>query len=238
MIKTIRVKHPKEDIWFVSDFHYNHDREFIYKARGFNNVIEHDNTIVERWNYFLNEASIVFHLGDLIFGDSDASKLKDLFRRLKFQTLYLLWGNHTAGQKFLYNQTLAAQFPDAIESNGVGHNYEVYPLTYLLDSNPNKKIVFLPQYVDADIDGKKFVLCHYPIISHDKQGHGSYHLCGHSHAGCEFTNKDVGSGFRLDVGIESFGRPINAVEVQEFFNSRSITTFDYHGKVKAVKQKT
>ena len=36
------------NIWLISDTHLNHDREFIWKARGFSSVEEMNNAIIER----------------------------------------------------------------------------------------------------------------------------------------------------------------------------------------------
>ena len=56
----------KEKIWFTSDLHFCHDREFLYKPRGFNNVEEMNNAIVERWNNVVGNNDFVFVLGDLM----------------------------------------------------------------------------------------------------------------------------------------------------------------------------
>lgn len=34
-------------IYFTSDLHFGHDKDFIYKSRGFNSIGDHDNTIIE-----------------------------------------------------------------------------------------------------------------------------------------------------------------------------------------------
>lgn len=33
-------------MYFTSDLHLNHDKEFIYKNRGFNSINEMNNTII------------------------------------------------------------------------------------------------------------------------------------------------------------------------------------------------
>ena len=37
-------------IWFTSDLHFGHDREFLWGPRGFENIQEHDAVIFEKWN--------------------------------------------------------------------------------------------------------------------------------------------------------------------------------------------
>ena len=37
-------------VFLTSDLHFGHDREFIWKARGFNSIEEMNETYVSRWN--------------------------------------------------------------------------------------------------------------------------------------------------------------------------------------------
>ena len=60
------------NIWLISDTHFNHNKEFIWKTRGFSSVWEMNNTIIERWNKNIKYNDIVYHLGDFIIGDLDA----------------------------------------------------------------------------------------------------------------------------------------------------------------------
>jgi len=227
MFKIIKSNHPEHDTFFVSDLHFGHDREFIYGKRNFKSLYEHDSALIHRWNETCSQNSVVFNLGDFIFNDALGERFVNICRRLSFGTMYLLAGNHTSGHKKIYTEALKAKYPDAIKEGRV--ECEIYPLEYLIDNNPNKKIIFLPQYAEAKIGGKDLVLCHYPIISHNNQSGDSYMLCGHSHGSCEFTNIKTGSGYRLDVGIESFGKPINFIDIKQFFNQRKQTSFDHHG---------
>ena len=42
-----------EKIWITSDLHFGHDREFIWKARGFNSIEEMNETIIQKWKIFI-----------------------------------------------------------------------------------------------------------------------------------------------------------------------------------------
>lgn len=57
------------NIWLISDTHFNHNKDFIWKARGFNSVEEMNNEIIKRWNNIVKPDDIVYHLGDVIMGD-------------------------------------------------------------------------------------------------------------------------------------------------------------------------
>ena len=60
------------DIWLISDTHLGHDKEFIWKARGFQSVEEMNAIIIENWNKIVKPDDIVYHLGDVIMGDLNA----------------------------------------------------------------------------------------------------------------------------------------------------------------------
>ena len=38
------------NIWLISDTHLGHNKEFVWKARGFDSVWDMNNAIIERWN--------------------------------------------------------------------------------------------------------------------------------------------------------------------------------------------
>lgn len=238
MLKTLKFSGLENQFFFVSDLHYQHNKDFIYTKRKdlnskiYQNVTEHDNGIINSWNSVCTKDSIVFNLGDVAFNDSDGHSFKSLMRKTSFSKQFILWGNHTSGHRQTYLELLKSAFPQAISENAgaIDINFEVYPLSYNVDGNPDKQVIFLPTYVEIQINSTKLMLNHYPIISHNGVGKGFYHLCGHSHGSCEFTNKDIGKGRRLDVGIESFGRPINLLEVKKHLDSRTFDSFDHHNK--------
>ena len=91
-----------DKIFFTSDFHFGHNKEFIYKNRGFNNVTEMNIALYERYNEVVNDDDIVIILGDCLFYQEDddrdnPSSLKYL-RGLKGYK-YLVIGNHDSGKK-------------------------------------------------------------------------------------------------------------------------------------------
>lgn len=83
-----RVEHK---IWVTSDTHFNHDREFLFKPRGFNTVEEMNETIIEHWNNVVAPADDVYLLGDVMLGDSD--KGCECVRRLN-GNIHIILGNH------------------------------------------------------------------------------------------------------------------------------------------------
>ena len=51
--------------YFTSDLHIGHDKSFIWQARGFNSIEEHDTQILLRWNATVSPEDTVYILGDL-----------------------------------------------------------------------------------------------------------------------------------------------------------------------------
>lgn len=88
-------------IYFTSDLHFGHDREFIWGPRGFQSSFEHDETIIKNWNKLITEEDEVYILGDLMLGDNAAGRKKLAQLRGK---LHIIWGNHdTEPRKQIYS---------------------------------------------------------------------------------------------------------------------------------------
>ena len=79
------------EIFFTADTHFCHRPEFLWGPRGFSNVEEMNEAIVERWNKVVKPEDIVYHLGDTMLNDNE--KGIEYFKRLNGQ-LFIIWGNH------------------------------------------------------------------------------------------------------------------------------------------------
>lgn len=79
------------EIWFTSDTHFCHKPEFLWGPRGFSNVEEMNEAIIERWNKVVKPNDIVYHLGDTMLNDNE--KGIECFKRLNGQ-IFLIYGNH------------------------------------------------------------------------------------------------------------------------------------------------
>ena len=55
-------------IFFTSDTHFNHDREFIYGPRGFKTVQEMNGTLIKNWNETVGKDDDIYVLGDFFLG--------------------------------------------------------------------------------------------------------------------------------------------------------------------------
>ncbi len=84
-------------IWVTSDLHIGHNREFIYKTRGFNNIEEHDKKLVINWNELVDPADVVYILGDVMLKhnlqDTDFFYGLSILEQLNGK-LIIIRGNH------------------------------------------------------------------------------------------------------------------------------------------------
>lgn len=78
-------------IWLTSDLHLSHQREFIYRPRGFESVEEMNEQIISRWNTLVKPKDEVYILGDVMLGDNakGMAAIAELNGRL-----HLIRGNH------------------------------------------------------------------------------------------------------------------------------------------------
>ena len=79
------------EIFFASDTHFMHDVGFLYEPRGFTNIEDMNEAIIERWNKVVKPGDIVYHLGDTML--KDTTRGCELMKRLNGQ-IFLIWGNH------------------------------------------------------------------------------------------------------------------------------------------------
>ena len=86
-------------IYFTSDLHIGHDKDFIWKDRGFSSIEEHDSAILERWNNTITRGDTVYILGDLCLGQNE--KEWDRFYNHLNGTKNFLRGNHDTDNKII-----------------------------------------------------------------------------------------------------------------------------------------
>jgi calcineurin-like phosphoesterase family protein len=79
-------------IWLTSDTHFCHDKEFVWQARGFNNVDEMNKTIVKNWNAAVGPEDTVYILGDCMMGMDYSSGINYLSQLNGLK--YIAYGNH------------------------------------------------------------------------------------------------------------------------------------------------
>lgn len=84
-------------IYFISDTHFNHDREFVYGPRGFKSIEEMNEALIKNWNETVTGADDIYVLGDFFLG-TDERFIRDTIMKLR-GNIHLIFGNHDTPKK-------------------------------------------------------------------------------------------------------------------------------------------
>lgn len=197
----MNYKSAHQKIWFVSDLHAGHDKDFILDKRGYagwniNDVYE---DMIKIWNKFVGKDDVVFNLGDMVVGAGVNSYdvATNLISRLNCQHHYFIFGNHNAGVKQIYNE-----HNKILGASLVGR--KIFPLA-LNEYN----FSFLGDVAEIKIDDQQIVLSHYPIARWNNLENGSWNIHGHTHGQYRCLKN------QFDVSWDVFLRP---VEYHELIN--------------------
>jgi calcineurin-like phosphoesterase family protein len=202
------LSYRDQKVLFWSDLHLGHDKSFLWGKRGFKSVEEHDRHIHAMLNEYSDRDTIMFILGDVMFGHKGEQRLQKFITSFNYRELNILAGNHHAG----YKQLLDAS-----------HNG-----TYVTSIGD---VRLFPPYLELYVNKKPIVLSHYPILSWNGQSKGSFHLHGHCHGSLEdnpFIGNTYYKGKVMDVGVEKCPKPISFDEVKKILDKRDKISFDHH----------
>lgn len=90
------------NIWFTSDLHFGHDREFIWGPRNFKSVYEMNEELIKRYNTCVKPNDDVYILGDLTLGPLEPGIA--LIKQLK-GNIHVIRGNHDTNARMAeYNK--------------------------------------------------------------------------------------------------------------------------------------
>lgn len=158
-------------IWLTSDLHFGHDKDFIYKPRGFNSIEEHDRAIIQNWNELVSWDDEVFCLGDLMLNDNEGGirKINQLAGKI-----YILDGNHDTATRI----QLYANIRPTILNLGLAYILKYQGYHFYLSHYP-----VLCSNQDDDKPLKKQTIC----------------LCGHYHTTNKFCDMDKGNIYHVEL---------------------------------------
>lgn len=203
MHRHLKLKHtPESKVFFTSDFHGRHDKEFVWKSRGFNSQQEHWDFWINKTNELVREQDILFHLGDLLLNATEAD-FDELNSRLNCKTIYHLWGNHESVPHRIYRETIKGEYQKK--------EIEVYP--YRIG-----KFIFVGGYQEIIVNGQYIICQHYPVSEWNNMSHGSFSLFGHSHQLNQFQE-----GKALNVGFDYWRKPLDFDELKATMDARPMT---------------
>lgn len=83
-------------IYFSSDLHLQHSKDFIYKYRGFENVDSMNDTIIKNFNQVITNEDDLYLLGDTFLSELESGI--NLFNQLPGK-IHLIWGNHDTDRR-------------------------------------------------------------------------------------------------------------------------------------------
>lgn len=161
-------------IYLLSDLHFGHQKDFLYGPRGFQNIYDHDKTIIENWNKVINPEDDVYLLGDVMLGDT-AYGLSCL-KQLKGQ-IHIIRGNHDSDSRWeLYKDCW-----------NVVETCEAKFLRY------KKYVMFLSHYptLCGNYDSDK------PLKAR------CLSICGHTHTKDPFCDWDKGIIYHVDADAQN-----------------------------------
>lgn len=177
-------------IYFTSDLHLNHDKDFIYKPRGYNNVDEMNRAIIETWNSIVPEDDAVFVLGDIMLGDN--LKGIDLVQQLH-GNIFVIPGNHDSPSRCkLYKNDGITVYdsPSIITSFMEWRKQQLYLCHY-------------PTMLDRPTNGLP--------------GPTLINLFGHTHQKEPFYNDNPNM---IHVGWDTWGKPISIEEIKKLYEEK------------------
>lgn len=211
--RPLRLRHSDEQrVFFTSDSHFFHDRDFIYAKRGYSNRYEHNEGLINKINECVRENDVICHLGDYCLNVTMA-EFEDTLRKINCNRIYYIFGNHNSCIRKFYEQAVAAEF----QRNDI----EVFPYTI-------GKLTYLGYYKELIVNGQMIVLSHYPFQIWNQQQNNAWCLSGHSHYTNPHTQVSCKEGKILDLGWEGHHKPLSFDEVQSIMKDKSHKRSDDH----------
>jgi calcineurin-like phosphoesterase family protein len=158
-------------IYLCSDWHFCHNRDFIYKPRGFNSVEEMNTAIINRHNTIVKSNDDVYCLGDLCLNNDE--KGLECISKLN-GNLHIICGNHDTNKR---RTRYKLELPNVFEV------CDAKTLRY------NNQSIYLSHYptITSNFDGDKPL--RYRVIN----------ICGHTHTKDKFSDMDKGIIYHVDM---------------------------------------
>lgn len=160
-------------IYFTSDLHFCHDKDFILGPRGFTSSDEMNAAIIRNWNSIVAPGDEVYVLGDLMLRDNEEGlRCWDQLRGTK----HVILGNHDSDQRIgLYKKcsnTIIEGYAMKLKINGYTFFLSHYPtLIYEPEEKPlRNSVINLCGHVhtkDRFLDMDKGLIYHVELEAHD-----------------------------------------------------------------------
>ena len=222
-----------DNIYFASDFHYNHQRDFLWKPRGFKSYQEHDRFLEEQCRT-LTVNDLLIYLGDYSLNTTDEQTSKLL--HMTPARMFYIFGNHEGYHSRFYKNALHKFFKGYInqehKKNGGSDDhaslhganfvsdfpFQIFPFSVDKTSgegfagiqrklgkwDAGNDIIYFGEEGYFKIGNNHYFCRHMAPLIWDKMKHDNFFsLCGHSHGNCPKLNIDSQEGKILDVGVDN-----------------------------------
>lgn len=187
------------NLYVTSDTHFNHNQEFVWKTRGYENPEQMTEDMINTINTVVGENGILLHLGDFCL-NTTTEMYKDIMSKFKVKEIWMVWGNHNNPIQKSYGGTVTQ-----IAANVCG--------TF---------VKYLSHYYTFRKGKRKYVCFHFPISIWDGMSHGVAHLCGHSHGTYQLSRPEDKTHKILDCGWDIHGKPLTMKEIEDIIDSKHI----------------
>jgi hypothetical protein len=239
MTPLIKINRKEYDnIYIASDFHYNHQRDFLWKPRGFKSYQEHDRFLEANIDT-LTHNDLLIYLGDYSLNSTD-EQTSNLLKRTQAQMFYI-FGNHEGFHNRFYKNALENYGTNILNLPIV--DFKIFPFSvdkYTgaglpgIHKNTNN-IVYFGEEGYFKIGNNNYFCRHMSPLIWDKMKHDNFFaLAGHSHGNCSKLNIDSQEGRILDVGVDNALKHngtafFKVEEIDSIMSKKTIKIFDHHG---------
>jgi len=188
-------------LYVTSDTHFNHNKDFIYKNRGYDTPQDMTAGMIEIINKVVGPDGILLHLGDFCL-NTTYEEYYNILSKLRVKEIWMLWGNHNNPIQKTYGGTReqVCAWHQGIFIKYLNHYYTFRK-------------------------GKKFFVCsHFPFRTWDGQSKGSMHMHGHCHGNLLSSSAQNKDQKILDVGWDVFSKPMHIEEIVKIMQTKEINS--------------
>lgn len=174
------------EIYFTSDLHFNHDKDFIYGPRGYKNAIEASEDILKNINELVKEDDTLYILGDIMLKDNEEG-IK-CFNRINCNNIHIILGNHDTEARMELYKT----------------NPKVKEMVYATMLKHEKWTFFLSHF--PSLTGN---------YNASKKGEIIFNICGHVHTKDKFLHMKQGlCCYHVELDCHD-NKPVNIKDIEK-----------------------
>lgn len=187
-----------DNLYVTSDTHFNHNKDFVYATRGYNNPQQMNDDMINIINETVGPDGILLHLGDFCL-NTVISEYNSFISRLQIKELWMISGNHNNPHEKEYSHV---------------NEYQI----------GMTKVIKLDSYKLIRYKGKRFICFHFPLKIWEHQSNGSMHIHGHCHNNLNSSRETDKSQKILDVGWDAYKKPLHISEIENIMNTKKINS--------------